>query len=228
MASGQDRPALLTRVPLFARLPAPALAALAAHAHSRTFAVGVHLFREGDPCAGVFALLDGSVRIYKLSPAGREVTLSIQPAPATIAEVPLMDGGPYPASVVAITPVEALFLGRQEFLAVCLHHPQVALEMLAVFGARLRGLVALVEAVTFGGVRQRLARLLLERARPGGGGVLSLSATQQALAQDLGTVREVVSRNLSRFQADGLIQLRPHAIELLDEAGLRREAELEI
>ncbi|MGH9392585.1 MAG: Crp/Fnr family transcriptional regulator [Terriglobales bacterium] len=218
---------LLARLPLFTGLPAPALAALAKHARKCHYPAGASLFREGEACAGVYIIADGSVRIYKLSASGRELTLHTETAPATVAEVPLVDGGPYPASVQALTVVEALFLGRQEFLAVCLEHPQVALAALAVFGRRLRGLVGLLEAVTFGGLRQRLARLLIDQAQPGPGGIRVLSGTHQDLALGLGTVREVVSRNLSRFQADGLIHIKPRAIELLDLEGLRREAELE-
>ncbi|MGH9468486.1 MAG: Crp/Fnr family transcriptional regulator, partial [Terriglobales bacterium] len=169
-------------------------------------------------------LTAGVVRIFKLSAAGRELTLHTEQAPATVAEVPLVDGGPYPASVRAEGEVEALFLDREDFLRVCREHPQVALAALAVFGRRLRMLVALLEAVTFGGVRQRLAQLLLEQAGEG----RTLTATHQDLALTLGTVREVVSRNLSRFQAEGMVHLKPRAIELLDPEALRREAESEL
>lgn len=227
-SSETARESLLKSVPLFAALDGPALAALAAHAQPRRYAAGETLFREGDACTGVFVITSGAVRIFKLAPSGRELTLHVQEAPATVAEVPLVDGGPYPASVETVHPTVALFLQRQKFLSVCQEHPQVALAALDVFARRLRGLVALLEAVTFGGVRQRLARLLLEQARGGHERRLRCGATHQQLADDLGTVREVVSRNLSRFQAEGLIQLKPREIELLDPAGLEREAEAEL
>src|SRR6185312_16460136 len=142
---------LLGRLPLFSGLEPEVLAALAERAKPRRYDAGDVLFREGDACAGLFVLTSGSVRIYKVSSGGRELTLHVQKAPATVAEVPLVDGGPYPASLRALTEVETLFLGREDFLAVCLAHPQVALSALAVFGRRLRGLVSLLEAVTFGG-----------------------------------------------------------------------------
>lgn len=229
MESEQSKAAahVLAQVPMFAGLTAPALAALAGHARSCRYEAGAELFREGEDCAGVFVIAAGTVRIFKISPAGRELTIHTENAPATVAEVPLVDGGPYPASVQAATAVEAIFLGRKEFLATCLEHPQVALAALAVFGRRLRSLVGLLEAVTFGGVRQRLARLLLEHSRPGCGPPL-VSDTHQEMALDLGTVREVVSRNLSRFQAEGFIRLRTRAIEIVDREGLRRESELEV
>ncbi|MGH9473353.1 MAG: Crp/Fnr family transcriptional regulator [Terriglobales bacterium] len=221
----------LRQIPLFRGLDGPSLQALAALARPCEFEPGAMLFREGDTCGGVYVLLGGEVRIFKASAGGRELTLHRQSAPATMAEVPLVDGGPYPASVEAIRAVEALFLPRAGFLSVCRQQPQVALAALELFARRLRTLVALLEAVTFGGVRQRLARLLLERAPAG-----PMVATHQALALELGTVREVVSRNLSRFQDEGLIQMHGRAsgasgrsaIEVLDQAGLAREATLEL
>ncbi|HXE31339.1 MAG TPA: Crp/Fnr family transcriptional regulator [Terriglobales bacterium] len=219
---------LLGRLPLFSGLEPEVLAALAERAKPRRYDAGDVLFREGDACAGLFVLTSGSVRIYKVSSGGRELTLHVQKAPATVAEVPLVDGGPYPASVRALTEVETLFLGREDFLGICRRHPEVALAALTVFGRRLRGLVALLEAVTFGGLRQRLAAALLDQAAPGEAGVPTLSGTQQEIALHLGTVREVVARILSRFQADGLIRIRPRAVELVDVDGLRREAEVEL
>lgn len=214
----------LRQVPLFRGLDSPALQALAELARACRFEPGEKLFREGETCGGVYVLLMGEVRIFKVSAGGRELTLHRQAAPATMAEVPLVDGGPYPASVEAIQPVEALFLTRTDFLSLCRRQPQVALAALELFARRLRTLVALLEAVTFGGVRQRLARLLLERAPAG-----PLVATHQALALELGTVREVVSRNLSRFQDEGLISMHGRgAIELRDPDGLAHEAALEL
>ncbi|HUX66679.1 MAG TPA: Crp/Fnr family transcriptional regulator [Terriglobales bacterium] len=232
MPAAADRLAQLHRLPLFAPLDDAALAALARRAAPRAYAAGDILFHAGDACAGVHLLTAGAVRIFKLSAAGRELTLHIQAAPATVAEVPLVDGGPYPASVSAVGEVSALFLRREDFLAVCLEHPQVALAALRVFGQRLRGLVELLEAVTFGGVRQRLARLLLEQAQrsrqQGEPGDVLQVGSQQQLALELGTVREVVSRNLNRFQAEGLIRIHSRALEVLDPDGLRREAEAEL
>ena len=90
--------------------------------------------------------------------------LSIEAAPATVAELPLFDGGPYPASVRVVEPVVSLFINKSDFQLVC-RIPEVALKVLAVVGRRLRHLVGLVEAITFGSVTQRLARLLLDASK---------------------------------------------------------------
>lgn len=222
------RTELLQRIPMFAGLEPELTEAIAQRAATRSIAPGEVLFNEGDPCQGVFLIVDGSVKIFKTSPSGRQVTLAVETAPATVAEVPLFDGGPYPASAQAIDSVIVLFIHKRDFRAVCLQHPQVALQALAIFGRRLRALVSMIESVTFGSVRQRLARTLLEQAEQAGGQPFALPWTHQEMALNLGTVREVVSRNLNRFQADGLIRVNHREVTVADREALQREAEAEL
>jgi CRP-like cAMP-binding protein len=217
--------AVLEHIPLFASLSPSEIDALAARAVEKRFAPGQILFGEGEPCAGLYLLGKGSVKIFKTSSAGREVMLAIESGPSSVAEVPVFDGGAYPATVSAVDEVEAFLITKPDFQAVCHQHPDVPLKVLAVVGARLRTLVRVVESVTFGSVRQRLARALLEFGQHADS--FSLPVTHEELAFRLGTVREVVSRNLSRFQAEGLIEIRKRELRLLDRPGLEREAETE-
>ena len=217
----------LRRTPLFASLSTSELEALASRALERRFDPGEILFHEGDPCYGFVVLGQGSVKIFKTSPSGREIMLAVEAAPSSVAEVPLFDGGAYPATVIAIDAVEAILISKQDFRQVCLQHPEVALKVLSVIGQRLRQLVGVVEAVSFGSVRQRLARTLLEFGKTTTDGSFLLPATHQELASRLGTVREVVSRNLSRFQSEGLIRIEKRQVKLIDSDGLEREAEME-
>ncbi len=219
---------ILARVPLFASLAPAEIHALAERAIEKRFAAGEMLFQEGEECAGLFVLGQGSVKIFKTSASGREIMLAVEAAPSSVAEVPLFDGGPYPASVIALSEVAAFLISKKDFQQVCRQHPEVALKVLAVTGRRLRHLVSLVESVTFGSVRQRLARALLEFGDEAGGTSFALPVTHQELALRLGTVREVVSRNLGRFQAEGLVRLHGREIEVLDRPGLEREAETEM
>lgn len=222
------RSEILTRIPLFAGLTASEVGALAERTLEQRFAPGEILLHEGEPCHGFFVLGQGTVKIYKTSPGGREITLAVESAPSSVAEVPLFDGGPYPATVSAIDEVIAYLISKQDFRKFCLQHPAVALKVLAVVGRRLRTLVGVVEAVSFGSVRQRLARMLLDFGEQEGRNPFSLPATHQELASHLGTVREVVSRNLSRFQAEGLLRIQKKEVWILDAAGLEREAETEL
>lgn len=217
--------AALSQIALFAALSENEIQSLAQRAVERRFAPDEMLFWEGEECAGIFLIVQGSVKIFRTSPGGREVMLSIETAPATVAELPLFDGGPYPASVRVVEPVVALFVNKNDFQQVCRQFPDVALKVLAVVGRRLRHLVGLVESMTFGSVTQRLARLLLDASKMAGSESFELPVTHQELASRLGTVREVVSRNLARFRAEGLIRIQGRQVEIVGRRGLEREAE---
>jgi CRP/FNR family cyclic AMP-dependent transcriptional regulator len=218
---------VLRRVPLFASLASAEVEALADRTLVRHFGPGEVLFREGDPCYGVFLLGQGQVKIFKTSPSGREIMLAVESAPSSVAEVPMFDGGTYPATVSALGDVVAYLISTQDFKLVCRQHPEVALKVLTVVGSRLRQLVGVVEAVSFGSVRQRLAQTLLDLGRQAGRNPFAMSMSHQELASRLGTVREVVSRNLSRFQAEGMIRIGKRQVRIIDPGGLEREAETE-
>ena len=219
----QSKSEILAKIPLFSGLSQAEVQALAQRAVEKRYAAGEMLFWEGEPCAGIFLIGRGSVRIFKTSSAGREMVLAMESAPSTVAELPLFDGGPYPASVRAADDVTAYFINKTDFHHVCRQYPDVALKVLAVVGRRLRHLVGVVESITFGSVTQRLARMLLETSA--GADRFPMTLTHQELASRLGTVREVVSRNLARFRAQGLIAAQGHDLAILDRAGLEREAE---
>jgi CRP-like cAMP-binding protein len=216
---------VLAAIPLFASLSESEVRALAQRAVEKHYDAGDMLFWEGEPCAGIFLIAQGSVKIFKTAPSGREMMLALETAPSTVAELPLFDGGPYPASVRAVDRVVSYFINKADFQSVCREFPDVALKVLAVVGHRLRHLVMMVESMTFGSVTQRLARLLLDAGRQAGADAFPLPLTHQEMASRLGTVREVVSRNLARFRAQGLIRIEAGQLAIVDRAGLEREAE---
>jgi len=214
----------LSAIDLFAVLPPSEREHLAKLAMIRRFDAKETLFDEGQPCEGIWIVASGSVRIYKFTPGGRQIVLAVQEAPATVAEVPVFDGGPYPASVITQEPCEAMLIRRDDFLACCRRNPELTMKFLSVFSARLRHLVGFVERVTFGSIRQRLAQALLEMAEAAGGPAFAMTETHEDLANRLGTVREVVSRNLGRFQSEGMIRLHRRDLQILDRTSLAAEA----
>jgi CRP/FNR family transcriptional regulator len=140
----------------------------------------------------------------------------------------VFDGGGYPASASAVERTEVLFVSRGDLRAICLEKPEVSLKMLQVVGARLRRLVGIIEELSFTTVRHRLISWLLREARAGGqrterGTVFSLNSSHQELAAQIGTVRELVSRNLARLQAQGFIEMNGREVTILDEAGLEAD-----
>ncbi len=217
--------AILQQTALLASLSQPELQLLEARTVRKLFSAGELLFSEGEPCNGLHIIARGKVRIFKTSVSGREQVLAVNVPGESIAEIPVFDGGPYPASAVAIEDVEIAFISRRDFQAYCLQHPEVALKVLVVVGARLRGLVGIIEELSFTTIRQRLISVLLKLAQSEGkkterGIEFQLPATHQELANQLGTVRELISRNLMRLQAEGLLDVDARQIVVKDVKGL--------
>jgi CRP/FNR family transcriptional regulator len=213
--------AVLGKTALFADLTPIELQALAARTVRHSFRKGKLLFSEGEACHGLHIVTRGKVRIFKTSASGREQVLSVNVPGESIAEVPVFDGGPYPASAVAIEDVELAFISQRDFQAYCLEHPEVALKVLVVAGARLRSLVSIIEELSFTTIRQRLISFLLKLAQSDGkktarGIEFQLPANHQELANQLGTVRELISRNLTRLQAEGLLDVDARQIAVKD------------
>jgi CRP/FNR family transcriptional regulator len=220
-----DLAAVLEKTPLFSSLSPFELQQLAARTLRKLFRSGEMLFSEGEPCQGLHIIARGKVRIFKTSVSGREQVLAVNVAGESVAELPVFDGGPYPASVVAIEDTEVAFISRRDFQAYCMEHPEVSLKVLSVVGSRLRRLVGIIEELSFTTIRQRLISVLTKLAQTTGkqtarGIEFQLPATHQELANQLGTVRELISRNLMRLQAEGLLEVEGRQIVVKDMKGL--------
>lgn len=219
----------LRRVPIFADLTVAELKFLAQRAVPREYAAGELVFSEGEACTGLFIVESGRIRIFKSSVGGREQVLSIEGPGSSVAELPVFDGGNYPASVAAIDHARLFFISKQDFHSLCLVHPQVPLKVLKVIGGRLRQLVGIIEELSFTTVRGRLISLLIRLAKSGRktarGIEIQLPPSNQELASQIGTVRELVSRNLSRLQAEELIHMDAKTVTILDLQRLQAQLE---
>ena len=215
----------LEKTALFSSLSRSELQMLTTRSVLKQFSPEELLFSEGEPCQGLHVIARGSVRIFKTSINGREQVLAVNGPGESVAELPVFDGGPYPASAVAIDQAEVAFISRKDFQAYCLEHPEVALKVLSVVGARLRRLVGIIEELSFTTIRQRLISTLVKLAQSEGrqterGVEFHLPASHQELANQLGTVRELISRNLMRLQAEGLLDVDARQIVVKDLKGL--------
>ena len=216
---------VLERTALLSNLSQQELQLLAARTVRKHLSEGELLFSEGEPCAGLHIIAQGKVRIFKTSVGGREQVLALNGPGESVAELPVFDGGPYPASAMAVEDTEIAFISRRDFHAYCLEHPEVALKVLTFVGVRLRRLVGIIEELSFTTIRQRLISALLKLAQTEGkkterGIEFQLPATHQELASQLGTVRELISRNLMRLQAEGLLEVDARQIVVKDMNGL--------
>jgi CRP/FNR family transcriptional regulator len=223
-----NKAAALGRTVLFGNLQPEALRELAVLAYSRDLARGEVLFLAGEKAAGLFVIASGRIRAYRVNAQGRDG--------ATLAEVPVFDDGVYPATAVAEEPTSILFLDKNDVRRFMLGHPEVGLTALKLMAQRLRGHAELVDALALQQVGQRLARLLLAQARDHGtrtaaGVAFDFALSNEELARRVGSVREVVSRTLTRLEREGLIaqpnsprQGKLRRFVIADETALARYA----
>jgi CRP/FNR family transcriptional regulator, anaerobic regulatory protein len=218
--TAEPKSRLLQLFPVFRKLPAAVVDEILRSATPRQAPAGAILFEAASPCTGFPMLLEGSVRVLKSAPNGREVQLyRITPGESCLLSSScLLGGSAYSATGVAETAVSLLALPPALFHRLLAEHKPFRDYVFGLFSERLADLMSLVEAVTFHKLDQRLAALLL------GKGEL-VRATHQGLADELGSVREMVSRLLSNFQDRGWVELGREQIRIVDAAALRRLAQ---
>jgi len=229
MSSVVDPYTVLAHVPLFGDLSEEELQALAHRTVKQHARAGELIFTEGDPCLGFYVVESGEIKIFKTAPSGREQVLTVDGAGSSVAEVPVFDGGPYPASGVATQNSTLLFVSKRDFRMLVLDHPDIGLKVLKNVGGRLRRLVGLIEELSFTTVRNRLVLLLLRLARTEGlhtaRGTEVVLPTNQEMASQIGTVRDLVSRNMGRLQAEGLLRVDGKRVVIADVDALAATAE---
>ncbi len=216
-AALRQRIALLMAQPYFAALNGADLEYLATRMTESHFNAGETIFLEGDPCLGLYILHTGDVRIYKLSPEGREQVLHYVKPGQSFNEVPVFDEGPTPANVIAVTPCSMWIVPRWLILEFMRTRPEMAMTIIRNTGRRLRHLVGLVADLSLRTVTNRLAKLLLDTAA---GEQTARVLTQHEMAAQLGTVREVVARSLKQLEICGHIRVERGRIVILNRQAL--------
>lgn len=220
---------LLKSLTLFSELSEASLEAVADWTSERHYSRGAMVFRRGEICHGLYIVLEGRVKIYRSSPDGREQVLHVEGPGEPLAEIPLFDGGPYPASARTLEESRLLFLPIDAFQSLYRQNPEIAEAVIHDLGRRLRALVSLVHRVSLKDVGARVATALIEYAESAGayrdGAVFLLPRTQEELAAELATTRESVARTLGKLRRAGIIvQDGPH-IRILDTTRLSAMAE---
>jgi CRP-like cAMP-binding protein len=208
---------------LFGGLNKKTLAWLVSQAVEQNLQRNGVLFVAGEESRGLFVIVRGSVRGFRTAMDGREQIIFIEKAPATIAEAPAFDGGQYFSTVAAEEETRLFCINKSFMRRLCVEQPEFALAALNVLGGRVRNLAALVEELSLREVSERLLHLLLKEARERGerknGEIfLDLNLTRGQIAARIGTVREVVSRNLKRLQAQGLIRFENQRLIITGKA----------
>jgi len=223
-----DAIATLRRVPFFAVLGDDELRRLAGHCVVRRLRKDELLFAEGDPCEGMYVVQSGAIKMFKMAETGREQVLVIERAGSTVGELPVFDGGNLPASAAALEDSSLLFLPKREFLSLCRQNSEVAFAVIRSLAWRFRYMTSLVEELSLKEVSHRLARFLRDRALAVGvrtrqGIEFPLEETNQQIAAEIGTVRDLVSRNLRRLVDRRIIKMERRKVIVLNMGDLEEQ-----
>jgi len=213
--------ATLRRVPLFNDLSERELALIGERVTVHRYDAGMTIFSEENLCRELFIVKEGSVKLLKTARSGRQQLIGIERAGNSLSEIPIFDGGRYPVTAQTVEYTLLLRLEADHFRRICHQHPEVAWKVIAALGHRLRRMGSLIEELSFSTVRGRLVAHLLRTAEQYGrrtsrGVEFDLTENNEELATRLGTVRELVSRNLGRLHGEGWIEIQRRTVIIPD------------
>jgi len=216
---------LLRKSPLFAGLKEEDLRRIRSIAIPKKLVKKEVLFADGEEARGFYVILSGKMKLYKISPEGKEQILHIVVAPDAFAEAALFLGGTYPAFAEALTDTQLLFFPKRDFVQLIERNPQLSINMIVTLSQYLKRFTLLIEELSLKEVSARMAKHLIDlslkavkEGKSPNEVELDLSKTQ--LASKLGTISETLSRTLAKMKAKKIIDVKRNRILILDRKGL--------
>ena len=219
---------IIKAIPLFSELDLDDLMELMASCSLKHVKKGTVLFAEGAPYRGMYVVIEGTVKVSRISADGKETVLHLLFPSQTLAEIPMFAGSDYPAHAETLEDTKLCFVERDGFLALIRRDTDLALKLLAGLSKRLRALASQLEELTAHDVRTRLLHFLLDEyyktthlhAAP----QVRLPVTKSVLAASLGMSLETLSRTFRKLEDDGLLVIKGKVILIQDVERLRRLA----
>ncbi len=209
-------------IPYFSGLSQSGLDSVGKYIFEKKAGRGEIVLFEGEPAETLCFVVAGVVKVFKISPDGKEQILQIIRPGESFNDVPVFSGGVNLASAGAMGAVVLNMIKKSDLEVVIREHPQVALNVIQILSQRVQHLVSLVEDLSFRHVTGRVARMLLEYAGDGTGERPRL--TQQEMAAMIGTAREMVGRSIKTLEEEGAIRIDRHRIIVTNPDALRRIA----
>jgi CRP-like cAMP-binding protein len=216
---------LLSQAPIFRTLSAEDRVRVAQVAHVKSYAKGDLLFREGDPAESFFVVCTGRAKVFKMTPAGKDVILEIFGVGHPLGAVAVYEGRPFPASAMALEDTTCVLIPRQAFFALLQEHPSLVRGLLLGLTRRLMELTNRISDLTGGRVEPRVARLFLkmmaETGRPERGGIfVPTPLSRQEIADLTGTTIETCIRIMSRWGKEDLVRTEKEGFLIVDPKAL--------
>jgi CRP/FNR family transcriptional regulator len=217
---------ILSKIPFFSGLTSDQLSEIRRIAADRHFHKGELIFSDGDTAAGFYVVVEGMVKIFKVSSEGKEQIFHILGPGEPFGEVPMFSGKSFPASAQSLASSSLLFFPRKDFVELITANPSLSMNMLAFLSMRLRHFTIQVENLSLKEVPSRLASYLVYLAEEQGKtDQVELSISKGQLASLLGTIPETLSRIFAKMTADNLIRVEGRFITLSDFHRLKELAE---
>ncbi len=187
-------------------------------AHTVALKRGEPVFHVGSPCDNYLLVVQGKVSVRVMTETGRQIVLYqvARGESCVLTTSCLLSGEPYPAEGVAETEVTAVAIGKQEFLEGLNRSAGLRRFVFENLGKRFAAVIARMSEVAFGSIDRRMAKVLLQHPTTDN----RISLTHQGLALEMGSAREVVSRHLKNFEAQGWVRLGRGYVEILDHSAL--------
>ena len=212
---------IIAAIPIFNGLPEDQISAIKQIAVEKTVNKGEILFSEGDEGKGFFVIAEGRLKVFKVSPEGKEQILHILGPGQPFGEVSVFAGQRFPANAQALDKARVLFLPRAAIVTLIAANPSLALNMLAVMSKKLRQFAAQIENLSLKEMPARLASYLIFLAeKQDAVDMVTLKISKGQLASILGTIPETLSRIFAKLAGQNLIRVEGKKITLLDRSGL--------
>lgn len=213
----------LLKIPLFRGLTPGNLEALANILEAQSLKQGEIIFSEGAEATGFYIVVSGRVKVFKVSPDGKEQIIHIFGPHEIFGEVPMFEGQDYPAHAETLGKSSLFFFPKKRFTELIKKDPSLAMNMVAALSRRLKNLTRLIEELSLKEVPGRLAAYLIYLSdRAGEDTVIKLDIPKKILASFLGTIPETLSRIFYKMNSQGLIKLKGRTIKILDKEALKK------
>jgi len=219
----------LKRCPLFAGLKEVDLKKIKAVASLKRVGKKQILFSDGEEARGFYVILSGKVKLFKISPEGKEQILHVVSPPEAFAEAALFLEGNYPAFAETLTDSQLLFFPKRDFIQLIERNPQLSINMIVSLSYFLRKFASLIEELSLKEVSSRVAKYLidlsLKSAKEGRSPKeIDLDLSKSQLASKLGTISETLSRSLAKMKAKKIIEVKKNRILVLNREALEAAA----
>jgi len=219
----------LKRCPLFAGLKEEDLKRMRAVASLKHVGKKEILFGEGEEAKGFYVILSGKVKLYKISPEGKEQILHVVSAPDAFAEAALFLEGSYPAFAEALAESQLLFFPKKDFVQLIERNPQLSINMIVSLSQFLRRFASLIEELSLKEVSSRVAKYLIDLSLKSSKeekdrSEVELDLSKSQLASKLGTISETLSRTLTKMRAKRVIDVKKNRIRILNRELLEEMA----